>query len=79
TDNLTYLVLSNPLITPSSSHTIADIFDPDFIRPSLLILVPPSLIRVGPNRRKDFVLYENMKEEQDQLGFNLSYSNLGEV
>lgn len=60
TDNLTYLVPSNPPTTPSGSQTTADIFDPDFIRPSLPILVPPSLTCVGPNRRKKFVLYENM-------------------
>ncbi|KAJ5666470.1 uncharacterized protein N7477_008918 [Penicillium maclennaniae] len=48
-DNLSYLAASNPPATPSGN----------FLRP-LRPVVPSSFTRVGPDRRKAFVLYEKM-------------------
>ena len=59
-EQLTYLVLSNPFKTPSDSQAIYNMFNPDFLQLNIPTLVPPSLTRVGPDRRKIFILYNNM-------------------
>jgi hypothetical protein len=61
TNELTYLGPSNPPTTPLGSQTTTtDLFHPDFTRPSVPITIPSFFLRVGPNRRKDFVLYDKM-------------------
>lgn len=57
-DDLPYL--STQQITPSASHHT---IDSGFRRPDDL-LVPPSLIRVGPDRRNRFVLYDKMSHNE---------------
>jgi hypothetical protein len=61
TDQSSFLSPSQHLITPTpsffSSYPIEG-SEPDFLRPNNPI--PPSLTRVGPDRRKAFVLYDNM-------------------
>ncbi|QKX61420.1 uncharacterized protein TRUGW13939_08568 [Talaromyces rugulosus] len=52
--------LSTQQITPSASHHT---IDSGFHRPDDL-LVPPSLIRVGPDRRNRFVLYDKMSHNE---------------
>lgn len=59
-EQLTYLAASNPFETPSGSRATYDAFDPEFLRPNPPTLIPLSLTRVGPDRRKTFVLYDNM-------------------
>lgn len=58
-DNLSYLATSNPLATPSGSQYALNTSDRDFLRPTRPV-VPSSFTRVGPDRRKAFVLYERM-------------------
>jgi hypothetical protein len=63
TDNLSYLIPSSRAPTPPGSQlTIEplDAIDTDFLRPSNLLPIPSSLTRVGPNRRKAYVLYDDM-------------------
>ncbi|KAJ5264775.1 hypothetical protein N7505_007568 [Penicillium chrysogenum] len=62
TDNLGYLIPSSRALTPSSQLTVEpfDAVDTDFLRPSNLLPIPPSLTRVGPDRRKAYVLYDDM-------------------
>ena len=48
---------------PSSSQQTSDSLEPEFLRPSPRPIVPSSLIRLGPNRRKDYVLYDEMLHE----------------
>jgi len=61
-DTLTYLAPSNQPVTPaqSSSQQTFDVFDSEFLRPVIPLVVPSSLTRVGPDRRKAFVLYNEM-------------------
>lgn len=61
-DPLTYLAPSNQPVTPalSSSQQTFDAFDSEFLRPVIPLMVPSSLTRVGPDRRKAFVLYDEM-------------------
>jgi hypothetical protein len=61
-DTLTYLAPSNQPVTPapSSSQKTFDAFDSEFLRPVIPLVVPSSLTRVGPDRRKAFVLYDEM-------------------
>jgi hypothetical protein len=63
-DNLSYLASSNPLATSSGSQFALDTPDQDFLRPNLRPVVPPSFTRVGPDRRKAFVLYERMAHSE---------------
>lgn len=54
-DDLSYI--STGQVTPSASqHTI----DSNFRRPDDPLLIPPLLKRVGPDRRKGFILYDTM-------------------
>lgn len=63
-DNLTYPTSSNHPATPSGSQTLVDVLDPTFLRPAISPLIPSPLVipscfqRVGPNRRKAYVLYD---------------------
>ena len=59
-DNISYLTLSNPLATPSGSYFTLDPSDQEFLRLSLRPEVPLIFIRVSPDRRKAFVLYDKM-------------------
>jgi hypothetical protein len=63
-DNLPYLPPedSHLLYTPEVlvSQQTTDSFDQEFIRPSAPPTIPSSLKRVGPDRRKGYVLYESM-------------------
>lgn len=59
-DNLSYLTTSNHLATPSASQHTIETFDPDFLRPNIPLIAPSCLIRVGPDRRKAFILYNKM-------------------
>jgi len=61
-DNLTYLTPSDQPanLDLSSSQQTFDAFGPEFLRPGIPLVVPSSLIRVGPDRRKAFVLYDEM-------------------
>lgn len=61
-DNLNYLTTPNPLATLSGSQYALDISDQDFLRPPRPVL--PSFTRVGPDRRKAFVLYERMAHNE---------------
>ena len=67
TDNLSYLIPSSRVPTPSGSQLTIEPFDAidtDFLRPSNLLPIPHSLTRVGPDRRKAYVLYDNMAYEE---------------
>ena len=63
-DNLGYLTPSNRLGTPepSTSQQTFDLdsIDSEFLRPIIPLIPPTSLLRVGPDRRKAFVLYDKM-------------------
>jgi hypothetical protein len=59
-DNLTYLTPSNHLATPSGSQQTFDTFDPSFLRPAIPPTIPSTFERVGPDRRKAYVLYDKM-------------------
>lgn len=62
-DNIAYLPSDAPqLLTSdlSSSQQTFDSFDPEFLRPRPPPLIPSSLTRVGPDRRKAYVLYDEM-------------------
>ena len=59
-DNLGYLTSFNEPTTLSSSQPTLDTFGSEFIRPSIPPPIPPSFTRVGPTRRKTFVLYDIM-------------------
>lgn len=48
---------------PSGSQQTFESLEPKFLRPSPRPIVPSSLIRLGPNRRKDYVLYDEMLHE----------------
>ncbi|CAG8231310.1 unnamed protein product, partial [Penicillium nalgiovense] len=37
-----------------------DTTNTDFLRPSNLLLIPPSLTRVGPDRRRAYMLYNDI-------------------
>jgi hypothetical protein len=62
-DNLSYLTTPNPPATPSSSQYTLDASKQDFLRP-LRPVVPSSFTRVGPDRRKAFVLYERIAHSE---------------
>lgn len=61
TDSILYLP-SDPLqpFTPklSGSQQTFDPFNQDFLRPQAPPIIPPSLTRLGPDRRKAYVLYD---------------------
>ena len=59
-DNLSYLTLSIHPATLSTSQYTLETFDPNFLRPNIPLKVPSYLKRVGPDKRKTFVLYEKM-------------------
>jgi hypothetical protein len=59
-DNIAYLTPSNQPATPSGSQHTFDTFEPDFLRPTIPPLIPEIFSRVGPDRRKAFVLYDKM-------------------
>jgi hypothetical protein len=63
-DNISYLAPSNYLATPSSSQHTIDPFDTDFLRPTIPPILPSSLQRVGPDRRKAFILYDKMTHNE---------------
>jgi hypothetical protein len=48
---------------PSGSQQTFGSLEPEFLRPSPRPTVPSSLTRLGPNRRKDYVLYDEMLHE----------------
>jgi hypothetical protein len=56
TDNLGYLILFNKNIILSSNQLTLDTFGSDFIKPNLSPPIPPSFTRVGPTRRKAYVV-----------------------
>ena len=62
--NLSYLTPLNRLGTPdpSISQQTFDLnsIDPEFLRLVIPLAPPTSLIRVGPDRRKAYVLYDEM-------------------
>jgi hypothetical protein len=62
--NLGYLTPSNRLGTPDlpTSQQTFDLesISPEFLRPVIPLIPPTSLIRVGPDRRKAYVLYDEM-------------------
>jgi hypothetical protein len=63
TDSIPYLTPENPqLFTPelSSSQQTFNSFEQDFLRPQPHLLIPSLFKRVGPDRRKAYVLYDNM-------------------
>jgi hypothetical protein len=59
-DNFSYLTSSNHLATPSTSQYALDISDQDFLRPNIPQAIPSCFTRVGPDRRKAFLLYDRM-------------------
>jgi hypothetical protein len=59
-DNLSCLTPSNHLATLSTSQYALDISDQDFLRPNIPLAVPSFFTRVGPDRRKAFLLYDRM-------------------
>jgi hypothetical protein len=59
-DNLSYLTSSNHLATPSGSQYTLEASDQDFLRPIISLAVPSFFTRVGPDRRKAFILYDRM-------------------
>ncbi|KAJ5812290.1 hypothetical protein N7474_008591 [Penicillium riverlandense] len=59
-NNLSYLTPSNQLATLSTSQHTIETFDPNFLRPNIPLIAPSCLIRVRPDRRKAFVLYDKM-------------------
>lgn len=66
-DNLTFLTSSNHAATPSGSQHPFDALDPSassFIRPAIPLTIPSSLERVGPDRRKAYVLYNEMTHSE---------------
>lgn len=63
-DNLGYLAPSSQDPTPSGSQLILEAIDTEFLRPINFPPIPSSLTRVGPNRRKDYVLYDNMTHNE---------------
>jgi hypothetical protein len=62
TDNTTYLTPSNQPATSdlSSSQQTFDAFDAEFLCPVIPLVVLSSLICVGPDQRKVFVLYDKI-------------------
>lgn len=56
--NLSYHTPSNHPATPSGSQATLPDFHHDFLRPDHPLPLPPSLTRVGPDRRKAFFLYD---------------------
>lgn len=61
TDSIPYLPLDPPQpFTPelSGSQQTFDPFNQDFLRPQAPPTIPPSLTRLGPDRRKAYVLYD---------------------
>lgn len=63
-DNLTFLPPENSHLLYTSELSVSqqtiNSFDQEFLRPSAPLTIPLSLTRVGPDRRKGYVLYENM-------------------
>lgn len=59
-DNLSYLSSSNYLATLSGSQYILEASNQEFLRPNIPLAVPSSFTRVGPDRRKAFILYDRM-------------------
>jgi hypothetical protein len=61
TDSVLHLASDPPqLFTPelSGSQRTFDLLDQDFIQPRPRLSIPSSLKRVGPDRRKNYVLYD---------------------
>lgn len=61
TDSVLYLTSDPPQLftpEPSGSQQTFDLFDQDFIRPQARLSIPLCLKRVGPDRRKNYVLYD---------------------
>lgn len=59
-DNISYPTSSNYLATPSGSQYTLDVSDQDFIGPNIPLAAPSFFTRVGPDRRKVFILYDRM-------------------
>lgn len=67
TESIQYLTSGYPqLFTPdlSSSQKTLDPLESDFLRPQPPQSIPSSFQRVGPNRRKDYVLYNNIMHSE---------------
>lgn len=63
TDSVPYLASDPPQLftpEPSGSQPTFDPFDQDFIRPQPRLSIPSALKRVGPDRRKNYVLYDRI-------------------
>jgi len=63
TDSIQYLVPENPKLftpEPSSSQQTFDLFEQVFLRPQPCLSIPSLFKCVGPDRRKAYVLYDNM-------------------
>ena len=66
-ESLTFLNSSNYPATPSGSQYIFDTIKPSvplFIQPAVPLTIPSSLKRVGPDRRKAYVLYNKMTHSE---------------
>lgn len=62
-DNIAYLAPENlQIFTPdlSGSQQTLDSCTPEFFQPPPPPVIPPSLTRIGPNRRKAYVLYNEI-------------------
>jgi hypothetical protein len=62
-DNISYLTPSESQVftpEPSGSLHALEPFDHDFLRPAIPLTAPPIFTRVGPDRRKAYVLYDQM-------------------
>ncbi|KAJ5318395.1 hypothetical protein N7476_004815 [Penicillium atrosanguineum] len=62
TENIPYFASENPQLftpEPSSSQQTLSSLNQDFSRPQPPLSIPPLFKRVGPNRRKNYVLYDD--------------------
>jgi hypothetical protein len=59
-DNSAYLTPTNYPTTPSGSHQTFDALENSFLRPSVPLIAPSTLERVGPDRRRLYLLYNEM-------------------
>lgn len=66
-DNLLNFPSDDPqLFTPEASfsrQTVESVYDSDFIRPPQPPVIPDTLQRVGPHRRKAYILYSEMSKD----------------
>lgn len=59
-DNSAYLTPSNCPATPSGSQQTFDTLENSFLRPAIPLIPPSTFERVGPDRRRLYLLYDNM-------------------